>query len=42
MWKKSEKKIKRKEDDTREKKRSEVKKRGERREVYFNGAWTII
>ena len=31
VWKRSEKKIKRKEDDTREKKRSEVRKRGEER-----------
>ena len=30
MWKRSEKKIRRKEDDTREKKRSEVRKRGEK------------
>ena len=30
VWKRSEKKIKRKKDDTREKKRSEVRKRGEK------------
>ena len=42
MWKRSEKKIKRKEDYTREKKRSVVRKRGERREEYLNGAWKII
>ena len=30
VWKKSEKKMKRKEDDTREKKRSELRKRGEK------------
>ena len=42
MWKRSEKKIRRKESYTREKKRSEVRKRGERREEYFNGAWKRI
>ena len=30
VWKRSEKKMKRKEDDTREKKRSELRKRGEK------------